>query len=76
MLKSFKFEIAPYLQKLISYAANGVVLSNGKIGQHIIVPNVRSQGVSVLVGSPLKLCDIGVSGANKLVLHMLKTFVE
>lgn len=65
-----------YLQKLISHTADGVILGNCKIRQHIVVSDMRSQRVSVLIGSPLKLRDIGVSSANKLVLHMFKTLVK
>jgi hypothetical protein len=41
-----------YLEHLVSHSANGVILGDSEISQHVVVSNVRGQRISVLINSP------------------------
>lgn len=51
-VRSLWGETTPHLEQLVAHAADSVVLRHGEVRQQVAVPDVRRDGVTVLVCCP------------------------
>jgi len=61
-----------FLHEIVTFSSNRFILSNGKVRQHWIVPNIRGIAVPLDVHSPFKSGQVSVPCTDIFGLKMLK----
>ena len=65
-----------YLQQLISYTSNGIILCYSKIRQHVVMSNMWSNCITVLILCPFVFRHVRMTGSNIFRLNLIPTFVD